>query len=121
MIWSAIDPKLGEREIPQRDTTETEIWSAIDHFERERNRDLYCALIPHRERHTQRDTQRNGVQMILLREGSGGSAFDPFGKERERERWSANDPFERGIWRECIRSFGGRERDRERERKKNLD
>jgi len=36
-FWSAIDPKLGEREIPER---EREIWSAIDHFERERNRDL---------------------------------------------------------------------------------
>jgi hypothetical protein len=59
--------------------------------------------------------------MILLREGSGRSAFDPFGRERERERerekWSANDPFERGIWRECLRSFG----ERERERKRNLD
>jgi hypothetical protein len=49
--------------------------------------------------------------MILLREGSGGSAFDPFG--REREKWSANDPFERGIWRECLRSFWGRERERD--------
>jgi hypothetical protein len=35
--------------------------------------------------------------------------------EREREKWSANDPFERGIWRECLRSFGERERERERE------
>ncbi len=42
-FWSAIDPKLGEREIPERERErerEREIWSAIDHFERERNRDL---------------------------------------------------------------------------------
>jgi len=61
----------------------------------------------------------------LIREREKWSANDPFERgiwrecfrsfwEREREKkWSANDPFERGIWRECLRSFGGRERERE--------
>jgi len=41
--------------------------------------------------------RRNGVQMILLREGSGGSAFDPLGGERERES-RAIDPFGALEW-----------------------